>query len=94
MIQTSEEILGLIEEAMSSTGMIYKCKSDFSADFWVLDTGLLGELEQKLVNYQSAIQISGDFSSEVGNSDAFRDYLREAKTYDRPIQFVDESNHK
>lgn len=94
MIKTSQDILGLVGAAMSSSDVICKDKSDFSVDFWELDTGLLGELAQKLVNYRTILKISGDFSFEVEKSDAFRDYLREAKTYNWPIQFVGESNHK
>jgi hypothetical protein len=56
-------------------------------DFFRLRTRILGEVVQKLVNYGLRTAIVGDVSRWIAESDAFRDFLREANR-GRQIWFV------
>ena len=56
-------------------------------DFFRLRTRTLGEVVQKLVNYGIRSAIVGDVSRWVAESDAFRDFVREANR-GRQIWFV------
>lgn len=52
--------------------------SRLHGDFFVLSTGLAGEVVQKLVNHRLRLVVLGDVSAHVARSDAFRDFVREA----------------
>lgn len=56
-------------------------------DFFRLRTRILGEVLQKLVTYGVRSAIVGDVSRYVAESDAFRDFVREANR-GRQIWFV------
>ncbi|WP_433044378.1 DUF4180 domain-containing protein [Dactylosporangium sp. CS-033363] len=47
-------------------------------DFWVLRTGVAGEILQKLVNYRLRLAVLGDIAAQVAASDALRDLVRES----------------
>ena len=87
MITTLAHINDLIGDAMGTGEPLLRDKADFSPDFWSLRTGLLGELAQKLVNYQITLTLTGDFNPETAASRAFRDYVRELVRAGGPIRF-------
>jgi hypothetical protein len=47
-------------------------------DFFRLSTGLAGDLLQKFVNHRLRLVVLGDVSAFVAQSEAFRDFVREA----------------
>jgi hypothetical protein len=47
-------------------------------DFYVLRTGVAGEILQKLVNYRLRLAVIGDISAHVERSTALRDLVRES----------------
>jgi hypothetical protein len=47
-------------------------------DFYVLRTGVAGEILQKLVNYRLRLAVVGDISAHVEVSTALRDLVRES----------------
>ncbi|WP_433075814.1 DUF4180 domain-containing protein [Dactylosporangium sp. CA-052675] len=47
-------------------------------DFFVLRTGVAGEILQKLVNYRVRLAVIGDVPTHVGTSGALRDLIRES----------------
>jgi hypothetical protein len=47
-------------------------------DFYVLRTGVAGEILQKLVNYRLKLAVIGDVSAHVEASTALRDLIRES----------------
>lgn len=51
-------------------------KAALAEDFFVLSTGLAGEILQKFVNYQTKIAIFGDFSSYT--SKPLKDFIYES----------------
>lgn len=87
MIATHADIESLIGEALFQTRTIARDKADFAPAFWDLSTGLLGELTQKLANYQMALELTGDFSEEMSASSAFRDCISEMRQRGGPIVF-------
>lgn len=60
-------------------------KAALTADFFVLSTGLAGEILQKFVNYQTKIAIFGDFSSYT--SKPLKDFIYESNR-GRSVFFV------
>ena len=88
MIRNQADIPDLISDALSNDDKATRDKSDFSSDFWDLRTGLLGELAQKLANYQLSLTLTGDFTPETARSRAFRDYVRELVRAGGPIRFA------
>ncbi|MBF9035141.1 DUF4180 domain-containing protein [Rhodobacterales bacterium HKCCE2091] len=79
MISTGRDIQDLIAESFADTGRkLVRDTSDFSAEFWDLRTGLLGELAQKLVNYGAELTLTGDLTAEIAASRALRDFFRES----------------
>jgi hypothetical protein len=47
-------------------------------EFFRLQTGLAGALAQKFANYRLRLAIVGDMSSQLGQSEALRDFVRES----------------
>ncbi|MEV6929039.1 DUF4180 domain-containing protein [Dactylosporangium sp. NPDC051485] len=47
-------------------------------DFYVLRTGVAGDILQKLVNYHLRLAVIGDISAHVAASTALRDLIRES----------------
>lgn len=56
-------------------------------DFFRLSTRLLGSVAQKFQNYNVGLAILGDFETEVTESTAFRDFVRETNQR-RALWFV------
>ncbi|TNC51768.1 DUF4180 domain-containing protein [Mumia zhuanghuii] len=78
-ISSAQDALDLVGEAFGREAqMIAVPVERFSAEFFRLRSGLLGEVTQKLVNYRVRLAVLGDVSEQVAASDAFRDYVREA----------------
>lgn len=57
-------------------------------DAFVLGSGLMGLLTQKLVNYRRRLAIVGDISGPIAASNALRDFVRESNR-GRHVWFVD-----
>lgn len=53
-------ILEIITSALHDKLIVYK--SCVSEDFFVLSTGIAGEILQKFINYRKKIAIAGDYS--------------------------------
>ena len=60
-------------------------KSCFSEDFFVLSTGIAGEILQKFLNYQVRLAVVGDFSTYT--SKPLRDFIYESNQ-GRAINFL------
>lgn len=52
--------------------------SQLDESFFRLATGVAGAIGQKLVNYGLGLALVGELDVHIGNSNAFRDYVREA----------------
>ena len=71
--------LDLIGEAMGCEAEIVVVPvARVADDFFALRSGLAGEIVQKFVNYRIRLVITGDIASYVDQSDALRDFVREA----------------
>ncbi|MEH0840972.1 DUF4180 domain-containing protein [Micromonospora sp. CPCC 205711] len=57
-------------------------------EFFVLRTGVAGEVVQKFVNYRLQLAVVGDISAHVTRSNALRDFVAEANR-GRQLWFVD-----
>lgn len=62
-------------------------KSAIDPAFFDLKSGLAGEVTQKLVNYNLKCAIIGDFSTEIAQSNALRDFIYECNQGNQ-IHFV------
>jgi hypothetical protein len=60
-------------------------KSAICEDFFILSTGIAGEVAQKFVNYRFRAAIIGDFSGYTSKS--LKDYIYECNKYG-PLYFV------
>ena len=60
-------------------------KSAIAEDFFILSTGLAGEILQKVINYRKKLAVIGDFS--VYTSKPLQDFIRECNS-GRDIFFV------
>lgn len=77
-IATQNDIADLIGDvAFGGDTLLVRDKADFGADFRHLQSGLLGDLAQKLVNDRPEMTLTGDFSDEIGRSRALGDFFRE-----------------
>lgn len=70
------------------TGNIALSKQQLAEDFFVLSTGLAGEILQKYVNYGGRIAIYGDFSRYT--SKPLRDFIYESNQGDQVFFVADE----
>ena len=78
LISDSQSALDLIMSAKYNTEAerIVLAKHQLSEDFFVLSTGLAGEILQKFVNYQIKIAIYDDYSQYT--SKPLRDFIYES----------------
>ncbi len=78
LISDSRSALDLIMTVRYETGLdkIILDKRCIAGDFFVLSTGLAGEILQKFVNYHVKAAIFGDFSGYT--SKPLRDFIRES----------------
>jgi hypothetical protein len=69
----------LVGEAMGhDVELIVMPAGRLADDFYVLRTGVAGEILQKLVNYRLKLAVIGDISAHVEASTALRDLVRES----------------
>lgn len=81
---SSEEFLDLI--ANLDFDIYIMCKDDFDETFYILSTGVAGEILQKASNYRKRLAIVGDFSNI--SSKALNDFIYECNRY-KQIIFVE-----
>ncbi|GAA1817271.1 DUF4180 domain-containing protein [Planosporangium flavigriseum] len=80
--------LDLIGEAMYAGAQWVSVPVERVAeDFFLLRTGLAGEIAQKFVNYRLCLTIVGDISHHVASSTALRDFVFETNR-GRQLWFV------
>jgi len=65
--------------------------SRFDPSFFDLTSGLLGNVTQKVVNYQLKLAVIGDIGAAVSRSSAFADYVWETNRGDHIWFFDDET---
>lgn len=86
-VRTDTEILTNVQDALDlmatvkyDTGATRFCvpKCAVSPDFFVLRTGLAGEILQKFVNYRCKFAVYGDFSAESAASKPLHGFIYES----------------
>jgi hypothetical protein len=70
------ELVAAAREANADCVVVRTSQLDES--FFRLSTGVAGAIVQKLVNYGLRLVLIGEVCAYIGNSNAFRDYVREA----------------
>ncbi|MFF1273445.1 DUF4180 domain-containing protein [Streptomyces marokkonensis] len=71
--------LDLIGDAMGCHAEVVAVPVERVADeFFTLRSGVAGDVVQKFVTYRIRLVIVGDIASRVADSDALRDFVREA----------------
>lgn len=71
--------LDLIGDAMGCHAEVVAVPVERVADeFFALRSGVAGDVVQKFVNYRLRLVIIGDIASHVADSEALRDFVREA----------------
>ncbi|GGV59970.1 hypothetical protein GCM10010294_08720 [Streptomyces griseoloalbus] len=74
-----ETALDLIGDAMGCHAEVVAVPVERVADeFFALRSGVAGDVVQKFVNYRLRLVIIGDIASHVADSEALRDFVREA----------------
>ena len=88
VITDAQSALDILITAMYEMGTdnIVVDKNLITEDFFILSTGLAGEILQKYINYHGRIAIFGDFSCY--NSKSLHDFIYESNQ-GRSIFFVD-----
>ena len=88
-IATEQDALDhLIGEALGhGASMVAVPVSRLDATFFVLRTGLAGDIAQKITNYRLKLAVVGDISAHLHASSALRDWVRESNKRDT-IRFV------
>lgn len=78
-LKTESDALELVAAARSADvdGVVVRT-SELDESFFRLSTGMAGAIVQKLVNYGLRLVLVGEVCGHIGNSNAFRDYVREA----------------
>ncbi|KES05838.1 alpha/beta hydrolase [Streptomyces toyocaensis] len=76
---SGDTALELIGDAMGCQAEVVAVPVERVADeFFTLRSGVAGDVVQKFVNYRIRLVIVGDIASRVADSDALRDWVREA----------------
>jgi hypothetical protein len=74
-----QDALDLIGEALSRGATIIVMPVErLDPAFFVLSSGLAGEVTQKIVNYRLKLAVIGDISTQTANSSALRAFVRES----------------
>ena len=78
LIWDAQSALDVIASAQYETGCdkLILDKACFAEDFFVLSTGLAGEVLQKFINYHKKVAIVGDYSAYT--SKPLRDFIYES----------------
>ena len=78
-IDSPQRATDLIGEAMfAGASVLAVAASRLGPDFFQLRSGLAGEIAQKAVNYRLKLVVIGDISKHLADSNALRDWGREA----------------
>ncbi|PCC69369.1 protein of unknown function [Nannocystis exedens] len=89
-IGTVDDAIQLIGDASGSgADTVVIPVARLHSDFLVLRTRMAGEFTQKFVIYQRRLVLLGDLSLALIDSDALRDYVREANRGDSVWFFAD-----
>ncbi|MET7294708.1 DUF4180 domain-containing protein [Streptomyces griseoloalbus] len=87
-LSSGETALDLIGDAMGCHAEAVVVPVERVADeFFALRSGVAGDVVQKFVNYRVRLVIIGDIASRVADSEALRDFVREANRGDQ-VWFV------
>lgn len=78
VLAREEDINDFLSEAWSNdAAWLVVPRERLAPDFFRLSTRLLGSVAQKFQNYNVGLAILGNFESEMAESAAFRDFIRE-----------------
>jgi len=92
IISTGNDTSDLIGNAwVDNASVIAVPVSRLDPSFFDLSSGLLGEVTQKVVNYQLKLAIIGDISAATAASQPFADYIWETNRGDHVWFFDDEA---
>ncbi len=83
-----ELAVNIVHEA--GTGDLAIPKECFPPEFFILSTGLAGEILQKWTNYQIRAAIFGDFSQHTSTSKPLRDFIFESNKRGENVFFVED----
>ena len=83
-----ELAVNIVHEA--GTGDLAIPKECFPPEFFILSTGLAGEILQKWTNYQIRAAIFGDFSQHTSTSKPLRDFIFESNKRGKNVFFVED----
>jgi hypothetical protein len=86
-IGSEQDALDLIGAAFGQAEIVAIPAGRLDGRFFVLRTGLAGEIMQKFVNYRVRLAIVGDISAHLAGSVALQDLVRESNR-GRQIWFV------
>lgn len=88
VLAREEDTNDFLSEAWSNeAAWLLVPRERLAPDFFRLSTRLLGSVAQKFQNYNVGLAILGDFESDVTESAAFRDFVRETNQR-RALWFV------
>ncbi len=77
-IAGTQDALDLIGASYARADVVAVPAGRFDERFFVLRTGLAGEIMQKFVNYRVRLVVVGDISTQVAASTALRDLVTES----------------
>jgi hypothetical protein len=77
-IASTQDALDVIGAAFSRADVVAVPVCRFDEQFFVLRTGLAGEVMQKFTNYRMRLAVVGDISVQVAASTALRDLVVES----------------
>jgi hypothetical protein len=78
LIGSFQDIVDLMEQAWEQAPVIVLPVARLNPDFFQLRSGMAGEIVQKIATYGGRLAIVGDISTHTVESNAFRDFVREA----------------
>jgi hypothetical protein len=78
-LASTQDAVALLEQAFAQRASVIVVPAErLDPAFFRLRTGLAGEIVQKFVNYRVKVAVLGDISAQIAQSDALRDFVREA----------------
>jgi hypothetical protein len=86
-VASTQDALDIIGGAFSRADVVAIPAGRFDPQFFMLRSGLAGEIMQKFVNYHLRLAILGDISANVAASSALRDLVTESNR-GRHVWFV------
>jgi hypothetical protein len=88
-VTAAQDALDLIGAAFSRSDVVALPVGRLDERFFLLDTGLAGEIMQKFVNYRIRLAVVGDISGHLARSSALRALVHESNR-GRQIWFVND----